>query len=221
MGDADGHTDGRRGAGRRDSVRNRARLVAAAREVFAQRGFEATLDDIARHAGLGTGTAYRHFPNKQAIAAEVLAEATQQIVEDARAALQVDDPWSALVQFFERAGAQQAADRGLYETLRGQGNAAEQARIWPEIIAAVTELFERAHRAGVLRADAAAQDIAAVFALLGPAFEMSRATQPQVWRRYLALLLDGLRATDRPPLPGPPPPAAALDAVLAAGKRHP
>ncbi|GLY93174.1 TetR/AcrR family transcriptional regulator [Actinoplanes sp. NBRC 103695] len=203
---------------RSDSVRNRARLIEAAREVFAERGFEATLDDIARHAGLGTGTAYRHFPNKRAIAAEVLTEATEQIVADARESLSVDDPWTALTGFFTRTGARQARDRGLYETLTGQGDQAEQERIWPEIIAAVTELFQRAQRAGVVRADAAPQDIAAIFALLGPAFAMSRTSGPDLWRRYLALVLDGLRATDRPELPAPPPPLADLRTILRAGK---
>jgi AcrR family transcriptional regulator len=203
---------------RSDSVRNRARLIEAAREVFAERGFEATLDDIARHAGLGTGTAYRHFPHKRAIAAEVLTEATEQIVTDARESLSIDDPWTALTEFFTRTGARQARDRGLYETLTGQGDQAEQARIWPEIIAAVTELFQRAQRAGVVRADAAPQDIAAIFALLGPAFAMSRTSGPDLWRRYLALVLDGLRATDRPDLPAPPPPIADLQSILRAGK---
>ena len=207
-----------RGA-RRDSVRNRARLVEAAREVFAERGFEATLDDIARHAGLGTGTAYRHFPNKRALAAEVLAGATEQIAVDARAALEIDDPWRALVDFFRRNAERQARDRGLYEALTGQGDDELQARIWPQIIAAVGELFDRAHRAGVVRADAAAQDIAAIFALLGPAFEMSRTVSPGLWQRYLALILDGLRATDRPALPAPPPPLEALPVILRAGKR--
>jgi AcrR family transcriptional regulator len=213
-----GDNEGR--AIRKDSVRNRARLLTAAREVFADRGFEATLDDIARHAGLGTGTAYRHFPNKQAIAAEVLSDATEQIATDARDALAIDDPWHALVTFFERTAARQATDRGLYETLTGQGNNEEQARIWPEIITSVTQLFDRAHRSGAVRADAAPQDIAAIFALLGPAFEMSRTTSPDLWRRYLALILDGLRAGDRPALPSPAPPLAALDAILKAGKRH-
>ena len=206
---------------RKDSARNRARLVAAAREVFADRGFGATLDDIARHAGVGTGTAYRHFPNKQAIAALVLADATTQIATDARDALAVSDPWLALVTFFERTAARQAADRGLYQTLTGQGDPEEQARIWPEIVASVTDLFERAKQAGVIRADAAPQDVAAIFAMLGAAYEMSAASGPKLWRRYLALLLDGLRATDRPELPVPPPPFEALDVILAAGKRRP
>jgi AcrR family transcriptional regulator len=201
---------------RQDSVRNRARLVQSARAVFAEHGFGATLDDIARDAGVGVGTAYRHFPNKQAIAAVVLADATAQIAEDAREALTIDDPWLALVTFFEQTAARQATDRGLYESLTGQGDPETQAQLWPEIVAAVTELFGRAHVAGLLRADAAPQDVAAIFALLGPAYEMPAAA----WRRYLALILDGLRATDRPPLPVPPPPVDALDAILKAGKRH-
>ena len=204
---------------RRDSARNRARLIEAAREVFAERGFGATLDDIARHAGLGTGTAYRHFPNKQALAAEVLAGATEQIAADAREALAIDDPWVALVTFFERNAERQARDRGLYEALTGRGDDETQARIWPSIISTVTELFARAQQAGVVRADAEPQDIAAIFAFLGPAFEMSRSVSPDLWRRYLALMLDGLRATDRPPLPAAAPPVAALPAIMRAGKQ--
>ncbi len=203
---------------RRDSVRNRERLVVAAREVFAEHGFGATLDDIARYAGLGTGTAYRHFPNKHAIAAEVLREATEQIVVDAEAALAVDDPWDGLVQFFERTAARQAADRGLYETLTGQGDDDEQARIWPRIVASVTELFERAQRAGAIREDAAPQDVAAIFAMLGPAFAMSRTIAPDLWRRYLALMLDALRPTNGPPLPVAPPPPESLSTILSTGK---
>ncbi|GIF25487.1 AcrR family transcriptional regulator [Actinoplanes tereljensis] len=203
---------------RKDSARNRARLVEAAREVFAERGFGATLDDIARHAGLGTGTAYRHFPNKQALAAEVLAGATEQIVVDARHALTVADPWLALVTFFEANAERQARDRGLYEALTGRGDDETQARIWPEIIVAVTDLFDRAHTAGVVRADATPQDIAAIFALLGPAFTMSRELSADLWRRYLALLLDGLRAVDRPPLPAAAPAAADLPTILKSGK---
>ncbi|MFC4947035.1 TetR/AcrR family transcriptional regulator [Pseudonocardia sp. GCM10023141] len=206
---------------RKDSIRNRARLIAAAREVFAERGFGATLDDVAKHAGVGTGTAYRHFPNKQAIAALILAEATEQIAVDARATLAIEDPWDALATFFELTAARQATDRGLYETLTGLGDDAEQERIWREIVAAVTELFDRAQRADVIRADAVPQDIAAIFALLGPAFELSRTTASEVWRRYLTLVLDGLRAVDRPAIPTPPPPVSALGAILKAGKRRP
>jgi AcrR family transcriptional regulator len=200
-------------------VRNRQLLLDAAREVFAERGFEATLDDIAHRAGFGTGTAYRHFPNKRAIAAEVLRDATEQIVNDAHEALDVADPWAALVQFFDRVAERQAADRGLYETLTGQGDYEAQAEIWPRIVEAVRQLFDRAHTAGTIRADAVAEDIAAVFALLGPAYAMGRTVHPEVWRRYLVLLLDGLRAEGKTPLPGPAPTAADIPALLGTGKQ--
>jgi AcrR family transcriptional regulator len=206
---------------RKDSVRNRALLVEAAREVFAERGFGATLDDIARHAGVGVGTAYRHFANKQAVAAEVLTEATEQIVADARRALTIADPWDALVDFFEHTAERQAADRGLYETLTGQGDPEGQARIWPDIIAAVTELFERAARAGAVRADATPQDVAVLLVLMGPAYEMTRRIGPRLWQRYLHLMLDGLRATDRPALEVPAPPLDAVEAIITVGKSIP
>ncbi|MFD4745847.1 TetR/AcrR family transcriptional regulator [Streptomyces rubiginosohelvolus] len=167
---------------------------------------------------MGTGTAYRHFPNKQAIAAEVLADATEQIAVDAREALDIEDPWQALVTFFERNAARQARDRGLYEILTGQGDDEQQERIWPGIIAAVTQLLDRARQAGAVREDAEPQDVAVIFALLGPVIEMSRTTTPDLWKRYLALILDGLRATTQPALPAPAPPLQTLPVILKAGK---
>lgn len=198
---------------RKDAARNRDRLISAARTVFAERGIDATLDDIAREAGVGTGTAYRHFPNKKVIAAEILADATQQIATDAEDALSIDDPWDAMVAFFENTSARLATDRGLYQILAGQGNVDDKTRIWPHIVDGITRLFDRAKDAGVIRADAEPEDAAVLFAMLGVTFSTT------AWRRYLGLLLDGLRATDRPGLPCPPPAFATLDDVIAVGKR--
>lgn len=197
---------------RKDAARNRDRLISAARTVFAERGIDATLDDIAREAGVGTGTAYRHFPNKKVIAAEILADATQPIATDAEDALRIDDPWDAVVAFFENTSARLAADRGLYQILAGQGNVADKTRIWPHIVDGITRLFDRAKEAGVIRADAEPEDAAVIFAMVGVAFSTG------TWRRYLALLLDGLRTTDKPELPCPPPVFATLDDVIAVSK---
>ena len=197
---------------RKDAARNRDRLIDAARTVFAERGIDATLDDIAREAGVGTGTAYRHFPNKKVIAAEILAEATQQIATDAEDALSIDDPWDAIAAFFENTAARLAADRGLYQILAGQGDVDDKTRIWPHIVDGVTRLFDRAKKAGVMRTDAEPEDAAVLFAMLGVAFPTP------AWPRYLALLLDGLRATDRPELSCPPPAFATLDDVIAVSK---
>ena len=198
---------------RKDAARNRDLLVDAARKVFAEKGLDATLDDIARQAGVGTGTAYRHFPNKHAIAAELLADATQQIATDAEDSLRIDDPWDGVVAFFERTATRLAADRGLYQNLAGQGNLDDKTRIWPHIVDGTTRLFDRAKQAGVMRADAAPEDAAVMFAMLGVTFAGT-----DHWRRYLALLLDGLRAADHPELPVPAPPFATLDDVIAVSK---
>src|SRR6187431_2289167 len=92
---------GKTKAVRKDVARNRALLLEAARVVFAERGLDATLDDIAKEAGVGVGTAYRHFANKQEIAAEVLAASSGDMVTDAESALLIEDPWLAIVTFFE------------------------------------------------------------------------------------------------------------------------
>ena len=79
---------------RKDAVRNRAALIQAAREIFAERGFEASMDDIADHAGLGVGTAYRHFPNKYALADAIFDDAVAAFVNAAQAVLTEPDPWT-------------------------------------------------------------------------------------------------------------------------------
>jgi hypothetical protein len=83
----------------------------------------------------------------------------------------------------------------------GGDQRSDKAHIWPEIVTAVTELFDRAERARVIRSDAAPEDVASILAMLGVVFDMSRNDKPDLWRRYLALMLDGLQATDRPSLP--------------------
>jgi len=209
---------------RRDAERNRGRLVEAAREVFAERGMAATLDDIAERAGVGTGTAYRHFRNKQELAAEVLGDATRQIALDAEQALLVDDPWLAIVAFFETTARRQAADRGLYQALAGLGRVDDKVDIWPKIVASVTKLFDNAKEARVIRPDAQPDDAVMILAMLGPLFGTAHAGRnghPAPWPRYLALLLDGLRATDRPQLPVDPPTFDSLDDMIAASKPLP
>jgi AcrR family transcriptional regulator len=206
---------------RKDVARNRALLLESARVVFAERGLDATLDDIATHAGLGVGTAYRHFANKQEIAAEVLAESSGQVIEDAQRALLIDDPWAAIVTFFDSAFSRMAENRGLHQTLMTERGATSHGKpIGDDLVVAVTELFDRAKAAGVLRPDADPTDAGGIFAMIAPAFDMSAATDPTLWRRYLAIWLDGLRVGDRAALPGSPLRVEQLPAALGAAKRH-
>jgi AcrR family transcriptional regulator len=202
---------------RKDSARNRELLLAAARIVFAERGLDATLDDVAKEAGVGTGTAYRHFANKQELAAEVMLQSAQQLVDDANAALEIADPWDALETFFETSCARQAVDRGLHQALTAPPPHAKSA-LREEVVVAVTELFRRAKAAGVLREGVEPTDAVPLYAMIGVAFDVGTVVDPELWRRYLAMFLDGLRATDRGPLPGSAIPIALLNEAMLATK---
>jgi AcrR family transcriptional regulator len=213
---------------RRDAARNRALLLDAAREVFAARGLDATLDEIAQHAGVGVGTAYRHFANKQELAAAIFSDDFDQMVANAQAALDIDDPWDALVAFVEGTVAKHAKDRGLYEVMTATGSLSERPvhvdgkleTMREALVRPVTRLIERAKAAGCVRADAAPSDFAAILFMMGPCYAASDAVERPVWKRYLWVLLDGLRATDRGPLPAPALDIPELDKALAAAKKH-
>lgn len=191
---------------RRDAERNRQRILAAAAEVFAQRGLAATLDDVAREAGVGVGTVYRRFADKEELIDALFEQRIDEMVAQAQASVDEDDPWTALVRFFERFIDAQCHDRGLMELLvsRRHGQArVTQAR--DRLIPLVDALVERAQAAGALRPDVVARDIPLIHVMLASVVDYTRDIRPEVSRRYLALLLDGLRAEGRPQteLPGP------------------
>ena len=127
---------------RKDAVRNRAALIQAAREVFAQRGFEASMDDIAEHARLGVGTAYRHFPNKYVLADAVFDDVVREFVALARQTLLEPDPWDALVGLIERLLEAQTDNRAIREIMLGQRQDSPDHH--RAMIAAFTEPFARA-----------------------------------------------------------------------------
>jgi AcrR family transcriptional regulator len=204
---------------RKDVARNRALLLASAKVVFAEQGLDATLDDIAKHAGVGTGTAYRHFANKQEIAAEVLGQASESMTQDALDALEIDDPWLGITTFFETIMGRAAVNRGLHESL-AIPRASHEVLVRQQLVDSVTTLFARAKAAGVIRADADPTDAGVILSMLVPVFDMAAVTSPDLWRRYLWLLLDGLRATDEPALPVTAMPVESIGAALSATKRR-
>ncbi|WP_321949661.1 TetR/AcrR family transcriptional regulator [Burkholderia cenocepacia] len=183
---------------RSDAANNRDRLLASAHVVFAERGLTATLDDVARHAGVGVATAYRHFPNKKALASVVLESAIEQLAIDAEAALTVADPWQSFAGFFETVVTQQSRHRGLHYLSANDGIVS--ARVQKRLDEAVVALFERAQREGVVRTDTAPTDIGPLLVMMRTVIDLSPASKPDLWRRYLTFLLDGMRAVDRPPV---------------------
>ena len=137
---------------RKDAQRNRQRILASAKALFAERGVDVGLDDIARHAGVGVGTVYRRFPDREALIDELLDEKIAAIERLAGEAVAAEDPWTGFVRFLERSQAMHAADRGLRQALlvptRGRERlAAARGRIEPLL----GTLIERARESGELR----------------------------------------------------------------------
>ncbi len=185
---------------RKDAARNRALLVQAAREVFAERGLEASLDDVARHAGLGVGTAYRHFANKHELAQAILTEAIDRIIALADAAVAAEDPWLGVVSFLEGVAEAQTADRGLREVLMGMHDPVEVERISERMREPLQVIVQRAKAAGAVRADIEPSDLGIVVMMLCTVADVSGDVAPELWRRYLPLLLDGLTGTRELPV---------------------
>ena len=179
---------------RRDAERNRQRILRAAAEVFTQRGLDATLDDVARQAGVGVGTVYRRFPDKETLVGELFQDRIDAMVAVAEDACLAPDPWLALVSFLEYVAATMAGDLGMRQLMMfatyGKGRVAyARERMRP----VVAKLVERAQAQGALRQDFAPTDVPLIAFLLACAAEYAGPVQPGIWRRYLTLLIDGMR----------------------------
>jgi AcrR family transcriptional regulator len=191
---------------RADAERNRQRLLAAAKELFATRGLDVTLDEVARHAGVGTGTAYRRFPNKDALIEALMVDRIGEMGAIAQECLDEPDPWLGLTSYFERALALQATDRGLKDVLFSTGRGREGVDHARRALApTVARLVRRAVAAGVVRRDLATTDVPLINFMLNTLVDIGRDVEPELYRRYLAIVLDGLRPQPEgaDPLPVP------------------
>jgi AcrR family transcriptional regulator len=187
---------------RADARRNREKVLGSARAVFSEHGREAQMDDVARRAGVGVGTVYRHFPTKEALIEALMVDSFQTIAAQARVALEIEDPWEAFASVLWRGAEIMAADRALSEVFASLPGAMEQARPTIEgLQESMDEIMRRAKAAGRLREDAMLDDIPMLMCGIGSATKKEhRCSAP--WRRHLMIVLDGLRApaaTDRLP----------------------
>lgn len=178
---------------RKDAERNRELLLVAARRVFAERGLDATLDDVARQAGVGVGTAYRHFANKYELAGAIFQEEVAEIAALAREGAAAEDPWQGLVMFLERTLEAQTVNRGLREVLMGVHDAAQDEQVHDLLSGPIVALVERAQRSGAVRADAEPTDLGMLIVMLCAVADVSADADPQLWRRYLPIMLAGLQ----------------------------
>lgn len=187
---------------RSDARRNRERVIEAARSCFATQGLDAQMDDIARCAGVGVGTIYRHFPAKEDLLAALANEHFADLERFAREALEEPDPWTALRTFMQRSARRQAENRAIAEVMATQRDAMRAAAmgnagLWE----ALEELVGRGQAAGVLRSDVVVRDIPMLICSAGRAMRQDLDGPPTDPDRFLAIVLDGLRAADVPALP--------------------
>jgi AcrR family transcriptional regulator len=191
---------------RRDAERNRQRINQAARELFAERGFAVTLDDIADRAEVGIGTVYRRYPDKRALIDLLFEERMAQIVELFDTGLADPDPWRGLVFALESSLALMVEDRGLWELMMSGdhgGDGVQRGRV--ELGPRMERLVRRAQASGAVRADLEPSDLPLVQMMVGALIDATRDVAPDVWRRHLRLILDGLRPDRRKPSPLPHP----------------
>ena len=189
---------------RRDAERNRQRILHAAAEVFRERGLDATLDDIAHRAGVGVGTVYRRFSDKETLVAELFQERIDQLVSEAEKACAADDPWDGFLSYLEYVATTMAGDLGLRQMLLFATYGRDRVACLREQVRPVVDrLVTRAQEAGALRADFSATDVPMLTAMLASVAEYAAPVQPGLWRRYLVLVLDALRPDGATPLAPP------------------
>jgi AcrR family transcriptional regulator len=187
---------------RKDAERNRQRVIEAARELFASRGLEATLNDVAHYAGVGVGTVYRRFPTKEDLFEAIFEDRLSQLTAQAESALRQDDSWHGFERFVTDLCEITATDRGMREVAFSKtpgGERVDAAR--DRLVPILSKLVERVQNDGYLRHEVSATDIPIMGLLAGAVGEFAGHVDAEIWRRYVAILLEGLRfRDDQPPL---------------------
>jgi AcrR family transcriptional regulator len=204
---------------RRDARANRDRILEAARACFATQGVDVPVEEIAQRAGVGMGTLYRRFPTKHDLVEAVLAESLDAFVTAAEEGLAEPDPWTGFSGFVTRVLELHVENRALREVLAGTEHGSAREAVRSRVRPLVRRLIERAHEDGSLRADFTPEDMPLVFMGGGRVLEAARDVAPDLWRRYLGLLLDGLRAEGATPLSRGPLTRRQLHRLLEGARR--
>jgi AcrR family transcriptional regulator len=179
---------------RADAARNRDRLITAATDLFAERGVDVPLDEIARRAGVSIGTLYNHFPNRGALLDAVLPERLAELERLAETALTDPDPWQGFTGFLDGLFVIQARDRSMNEAIsRNAVGSVDVAGECGRAGGVLDSVVSHARNAGVLRPDFVSDDLATLVSAMSKVIAMSGGDDA-VWRRHLGFVLDGLRA---------------------------
>jgi len=188
---------------RADAQRNRNKLIAAAQAAFAEHGLEASLDNIAKCAGVGNATLYRHFPTRQDLVAAVFIERVDENVALLERAQRHEDPWTGFTDYIRQTSRALATDRGLAELFVMGYPTLELRSVNDRAYNGMTALTERAKASGAARADLTAEDIVLLLEAVAGITRQTGTTGPAATERFLALALDGFRAEAATPAPPP------------------
>jgi AcrR family transcriptional regulator len=192
---------------RADAERNRHRILAAAEALFAERGIGVSIDDIAAAAGVGVGTMYRRFPDRDALIEALFEEKIASIAQRARDALAIEDPWEGFVTFMRGAAREQATNRGLKDVLLSPDRGRERvAAIRDTIRPIASQLLRRAQEAGTVREDLRDFDMPMLQLSIALIADQSRDVAPEYYERLLTVFLDGLARERSEPTPMHAPP---------------
>jgi len=182
---------------RADAVRNRQRVLEVAQEVFAEEGLVVPIDEIARRAGLGVGTLYRHFPTKEALFEAIVLTRLQDTIDDARALADAADPGAAFFDFLLKVIDEGVKKRDFVDALSGGGDGLHRAlaSLKKELHRAMGTLLTRAQDASEVRPDVTIADVAALISGIFQAIEQ-RGGDARTRRHLIAILCDGLRKSN-------------------------
>lgn len=198
---------------RRDAVRNREQLLRAAGRVFAERGLDAGVEEVARAAGLGVGTLYRHFPTKDHLIGALVDEILTGLLAAAEEAVSAPDG-SGLERFLQAAASVHAAHRGCLPRLWSMSREGEAQQ---RIRRLISRMLTDAKRHGRARSDLVETDITMIFWSLRGVIETTGATAPDAWKRHLSLLISALHPGG-PALARPPVSRAEVERVMSGGR---
>ncbi len=179
---------------RADARRNYQSVLDSARIQFAEHGLDAQIDDIARGAGVGVGTVYRHFPQKDDLLRALAQARFEGLAEQGRKALEAEDGWEGFVEFMTYSAQVMAEDQMLSEAMDQRGELCGGAAQSVGLIDIVAAMIDRAKAEGKLRADTEPWDVPGLICGIGRAVRAAPGTPALTWQRHLEIILAGLRA---------------------------
>jgi len=182
---------------RADAKRNREAILEAARDRFAEQGLDCQMEDVASSAGVGIGTVYRHFPNKEALIEALIEDRMGRLTQATNEALDREDPWDAFCELMRWSGRLSAEDRALTGVLTQRPQSCSAVALKSGLADATQQLIGKAQRAGQMRKDVVVEDVPTFMCGLGGVIGAHPDSVPaQNWERFLGLMLDGMRAPD-------------------------